>query len=99
MSLEIRASDEDRARIVAVLQRHTEAGRLTIDEFSDRVAAAYAARTLGDLATVTGDLPAESPPATEGPAEPVRRELLVIFAVAVLTLVLLAVFMSVSRGG
>ena len=99
MSLEIRASDEDRQRIVAVLQRHTEAGRLTIDEFSERVAAAYAARTLGDLATVTGDLPVESVPDTGAPAQPARRELLAVFAVAIVTLVLLMVFMSVSRGG
>jgi hypothetical protein len=80
-----------------MLQRHTAAGRLTLDEFSDRVAAAYTARTLGELATVTGDLPAEPPePAFTTPAGPVRRDLLQAFAVAVLSLVLLAVYMAVT---
>ncbi|HEX8631802.1 MAG TPA: DUF1707 domain-containing protein [Catenuloplanes sp.] len=95
MNVELRASDDDRQRIVAMLQRHTAAGRLTLDEFSDRVAAAYTARTLGELATVTGDLPPEPPePAVTEPARPIRRELLVAFAVAILILVLLRVFMA-----
>lgn len=91
--MEIRASDEDRRRVVAALERHTGAGRLTLDEFASRVEAATEARTLGDLAAVVSDLPAEAPP-MEQPAEAEQHQLLWVFAVAVATLVLLGVFVA-----
>lgn len=53
----LRASDADRERAVAVLRREVGTGRLTVDEFSERAAAAYAARTVGGLADLTRDLP------------------------------------------
>ena len=56
-AVDLRASDDDRERVAAVLREHTAAGRLTLDELSDRMAAAYAARTLGELASLTVDLP------------------------------------------
>lgn len=90
----MRASDEDRQRVIDALQRHAEAGRLTLDEFSDRVRDVYSARTLGELAVVTRDLPAAPVPA---PGDQGRRDLLVIFAIAAITLVLLGVFMAVTR--
>ncbi|MEV1333496.1 DUF1707 domain-containing protein [Micromonospora costi] len=97
MDVELRASDDDRQRVVAELQGHTAAGRLTLDEFSDRVGAVWNARTLGDLAALTRDLPA--PAGAAGPPSTThgRRELLVVFAAAALTLLLLGVFMAVSR--
>ncbi|MDQ7903308.1 DUF1707 domain-containing protein [Phytohabitans sp. ZYX-F-186] len=97
MSGELRASDEDRHRVVDALHRHTEAGRLSLDEFTERVDSAYAARTLAELAAVTRDLPAES--ARTAPAAPDtgRRDLLVIFAVAGVALVLLLAFMALTR--
>jgi hypothetical protein len=55
----IRASDNDRERTIAALQQHTVAGRITLDEFTERAAAVYAARTLSELAETTADLPAE----------------------------------------
>ncbi|GAB3963504.1 DUF1707 SHOCT-like domain-containing protein [Plantactinospora veratri] len=58
MDGQLRASDSDRQRVVADLQRHTEQGRLSLEEFSERVGAVYTARTLGELAIVTRDLPA-----------------------------------------
>ena len=101
---EIRASDDDRQRVVEVLQRHTQVGRLSLDEFSDRVGDVWAARTLGDLAAVTSDLPPEpagDPDAqTVGgppPAKPVSRDLLLLFAIAALTLVLLIAYMAATR--
>ncbi|WBB66453.1 DUF1707 domain-containing protein [Micromonospora sp. WMMD812] len=98
MDVELRASDDDRHRVVAQLQGHTEAGRLTLDEFSDRVGAVWAARTLGDLAALTRDLPAPATPTgAEGATGHHRRELLVVFAVAALTLLLLVLFMAVTR--
>jgi hypothetical protein len=55
----VRASDADRERIVEQLRRHTADGRLSIDEFEERMAAAYAARTYGELAQLTRDLPVD----------------------------------------
>ncbi|WP_405100621.1 DUF1707 domain-containing protein [Micromonospora sp. NBC_01412] len=96
MDVELRASDDDRHRVVAELQRHTSAGRLSLDEFSERVGVVWSARTLNDLAAVTRDLPVEPTPA--GPAaEHGRRDLLVVFAVAVATLVLLGLLMALTR--
>lgn len=90
----MRASDDDRSRVIAVLQRHTEAGRLTLDEFSDRVADVYAARTLTDLASVTRDLPASPLPPAGLAAGDGSRHLVIAFAVAVAVLVLLGLFVS-----
>jgi hypothetical protein len=53
----VRASDDDREEVVRLLQRGLQEGRLTVDEFDDRVRAAYAARTLGELDELTADLP------------------------------------------
>jgi hypothetical protein len=53
----VRASDADREEVVRQLTRGLQDGRLTVDEFDERVQAAYAARTLGELDDLTGDLP------------------------------------------
>ena len=53
----MRASDADRDRVVALLQQHHAAGRLTAEEFDQRVDAALAARTLGELDELLADLP------------------------------------------
>jgi hypothetical protein len=57
--LELRASDADRDRTAAVLGNALAVGRLTSTEHAERLDAAYAATTLGDLAPLTRDLPAE----------------------------------------
>ncbi len=54
----IRASDDDRERTVSLLREHHAAGRLTLEEFSERLDKAYAAKTLGDLDELMSDLPA-----------------------------------------
>jgi hypothetical protein len=90
--VDIRASDEDRQRVVAALERHTGAGRLTLEEFEARVGVACGARTLDELAAVTRDLPAsddDQAKATEAEEGP-RRELLLLFLIAAVALVLLA---------
>ncbi|SFP11324.1 protein of unknown function [Geodermatophilus dictyosporus] len=53
----IRAGDADRESTVRSLQRGLAQGRLTVQEYDERVRAAYAARTLGELAELTQDLP------------------------------------------
>jgi hypothetical protein len=54
----IRASDEDRSRAAAALGEHYAAGRLTLEEFQERLDETYAATTLGELDHLMADLPA-----------------------------------------
>ena len=56
---EMRASDADRERLVEQLREHHAAGRLTLDEFEERMRKAYESRTYGDLRTLTRDLPVD----------------------------------------
>src|SRR5581483_4781089 len=53
----LRASDEQRDRAAAEIREHFAAGRLTDEELSDRVQAAYDARTVGDINALLADLP------------------------------------------
>lgn len=53
----LRASDADRDRLVSELNEHVVAGRLTTEEFEQRAAQAYSAKTFGDLAALRSDLP------------------------------------------
>jgi hypothetical protein len=92
----LRASDEDRQRIVAALERHTAAGRLSLDEFSDRVGLVYVATTHADLAAVTRDLPAEPAPAALA-APQQHRQLLVAFMFAAIAIVILGVVLALGR--
>ena len=55
----IRASDKERESVVDVLRDAYTDGRLTLDEFQERMSAAYAAKTWTDLRQLTGDLPVE----------------------------------------
>jgi hypothetical protein len=54
------------------------AGRLTLDEFSERTGAALAARTEADLDAVLADLPGLSRPAAEPPRRRARRWIVTI---------------------
>ncbi len=54
----IRASDADRDRTAALLREHHAAGRLTAEEFHDRMNQALEAKTLGELDDLLADLPA-----------------------------------------
>jgi hypothetical protein len=63
-----RASDADRNRFAAMLERHFAEGRLTDEEFSDRMDRVLAARTLGELYALSADLP--DPPAVDTPHVP-----------------------------
>jgi hypothetical protein len=53
----MRAASTDRERAVDVLKAGFAEGRLTQDEYNDRMGRAYAARTYGELAALTADLP------------------------------------------
>ena len=73
----LRVSDADRDRVAAELSEHFQAGRLTQDEFDERVGRAISARTQGDLDELLADLPsgrtAGSLPAAVPPAGQVAR--------------------------
>ena len=53
----IRASDADRDRIATALRENLAEGRLTTEEFDDRLDKALAAKTLGELQGLMADLP------------------------------------------
>ena len=52
-----RIADADRERAVEELREHMLVGRLTAEEFEDRLGSAHAARTRADLDAVRVDLP------------------------------------------
>jgi hypothetical protein len=54
---DLRASDQDRERAAEVLKTGYADGRLSKDEYDEQLSQIYAARTVGDLATVTSQLP------------------------------------------
>jgi Domain of unknown function (DUF1707) len=58
----LRASDADRERTVALLREHAAVGRLTLEEFTERMSAAYLAVTNDELADLARDLPAAHAP-------------------------------------
>ena len=58
---QMRAADTDRDAVASRLGEHMTAGRLTVAEYEDRVARAYSAKTYGELAELTRDLPSSRP--------------------------------------
>ncbi|WP_308285579.1 DUF1707 SHOCT-like domain-containing protein [Actinoplanes hulinensis] len=91
----LRASDAERYRVVAMLEKHAAAGRLTLDEFTERVDRALACRTHGDLAAVTADLPV--PDTGPGSQTDDNRHLLWAFLAAALVLVVFSVVLGLAR--
>ncbi len=67
----LRASDTDRERAVDVLKSAFAEGRLTKDEYDDRMARIFASRTYGELGALTCDLPT-GPLGTVLPAPPMH---------------------------
>jgi hypothetical protein len=63
----LRAADADRAAVATVLGEHMAAGRLTLDEYDERLARAYAAKTYGELEQLTADLPPTTPVSRPAP--------------------------------
>lgn len=66
MSPAMRAATADRERTVDVLKAGFAEGRLTQDEYSERMGRAYAARTYGELNALIADLPAGALPVPAG---------------------------------
>jgi hypothetical protein len=55
---QMRAADADRDRTEARLREALEEGRLTLDEFDQRLVEIHGAKTFGDLDRIVADLPA-----------------------------------------
>lgn len=73
----MRASDGDRDRVAAALREHCAQGRLSLEEFRQRLDATYSAVTIGDLEKITADLPEEDlyqlPVPASKRSQPARR--------------------------
>ncbi|WP_324605633.1 DUF1707 SHOCT-like domain-containing protein [Streptomyces sp. NRRL S-350] len=85
---ELRVSDADRERVAELLRDAYAEGRLDADEHAERIEAAYAAKTFGDLVPLTRDLPArplsfekQPPAAPTAPQPPARQESPAVVAV------------------
>ncbi|MEV1067353.1 DUF1707 domain-containing protein [Streptomyces sp. NPDC050263] len=69
---ELRASDADRERVSEVLRDALAEGRLDMAEFEERLEQTYKARTYGELAPITRDLPVAG--VTPPPVLSLRKE-------------------------
>lgn len=108
MHSRIRAGDTDREQVIAALSEHFTAGRITVAEFDTRTAAAVAARTIGELAALTSDLPPVSDTRSAGalhlPASAVLRTamastLILLVVVAAGVVAMLIPPMGAAMGG
>jgi len=68
----LRASDRERDATVTRLRDACGEGRLSVDEFTERMDLAYRSRTTAELARLTSDLP-EEPASEPAPPSPARR--------------------------
>src|SRR5437762_13514684 len=76
----LRVCAADRDRVAVVLRVHCEAGRLTRSELEERLAAALAAVSVGDLRRVLAGLPGQGPVAgQDSRLERAYRRLLVFY--------------------
>src|SRR4051795_6908231 len=86
---DMRISDAERDQVIGLLRGHCADGRLTLDEFGDRVTEVLDAKTVGDLELVTRQLPVVLPASsmTQVPSsdQPVRQRAVTRWAVAVLS--------------
>jgi Domain of unknown function (DUF1707) len=71
---DLRAGDADRDAAAATLREHYAQGRLSLEEFNQRLDAAFAASTHRQLSHLTRDLPQHDQPAAlpASPARPAR---------------------------
>jgi len=74
----MRASDQDRERAAEVLKTGYAEGRLTKDEYDEHLSLCYSARTVGDLVTLTSQLPGGGPALLPVPAAPPRTNSLAV---------------------
>jgi class 3 adenylate cyclase len=73
-------SDSDRDHAVTLLREHVVVGRLTLDEFSERVGVALRARTRDDIASAMTDLPTLAVAAEEATRRRSRRRFVAVMS-------------------
>lgn len=91
----LRASDAEREGVAERLRQHAAEGRLRVEELEERLAAAFSARTRGELEPLLSDLPGRSP--LVAPQRP-RRRAAQLPPLAVLALALVAVWALTGAG-
>jgi hypothetical protein len=69
----MRACDADREKTADLLRGAFVEGRLSQEELDERLGRVYAARTYGDLAAQTADLPVHRPLPAMAPPRPITR--------------------------
>jgi hypothetical protein len=92
----LRASDADRERIAERLRQATAEGRLQPDELEDRLEAAFAARTYGELDALVADLPGTTVRRRERPQAPVWLHPVPIIALIVLAPFLFSLLLAAA---
>ena len=93
---EVRASNVERDDAATQLGAHLTAGRLQWDEYDQRLQAAYAAKTRGDLAKLFVDLPEEQARARQQ-QKSVRKDRPPVLAIAIA--VAMGLWLLVKMGG
>jgi uncharacterized protein DUF1707/cell wall-active antibiotic response 4TMS protein YvqF len=81
----LRVSDAERDVTLRALGDHAAVGRLTVDELEERSSRALAAKTRGELATLTSDLPQEAGQEGGFSPAPVRTKKPVRWIVAIMS--------------
>ena len=69
----LRVSEAEREEASARLAEHYSTGRLSADDYYERLDAAWSARVRADLDTLLTDLPQSAPPSAPQPRQAVRR--------------------------
>ncbi|MFY1703105.1 DUF1707 SHOCT-like domain-containing protein [Micromonospora sp. WMMA1923] len=75
----LRVSDREREEVVQLLGQAAAEGRLTLDEYADRVGEAHASLTRGELTRVTRNLPDAPGRAVARPTDAAAERLLAVF--------------------
>jgi class 3 adenylate cyclase len=75
-----RVSDAERDQAVTLLREHVVVGRLTLDEFSERMGTALEARTRGDLNAALADLPTTATAPEEASRRRARRRFVAVMS-------------------
>jgi hypothetical protein len=95
---ELRIGDAEREATADSLREHYAQGRLSLDEFNERLSAAFSAVTQRDLDELTADLPhvrtpvAPLPQQSAGPGAGPRRSVIRAFAGLITALAVVGVF-------
>jgi hypothetical protein len=102
---DLRIGDAERDATIAKLREHFAAGRLTLDELTERIDGALAAKTQGQIDALTADLPRLRPPwppvrahQTE-PSDTGRYLVLMLLLFAIGAWLLMMAFMAYRTGG